>query len=371
MKRRTFGALVFCLLVAGCATGPKLADVQSAIPQLAPEQARIYFYRSSVAGAAIQPAILLNGSTVGSARPNGFFFVDVEPGRHEVSVRTEVENRLEVTVGAGDTRYVRLAVGMGLLVARFRAQLVDRAEAQSEMAGLSYAGADLARVPRRAPERPAQAALSASSPMAEPNKALPAAGTVWRYRYEDRKFGQRERTFSVQLASTAGTSVVESFSSAGEAQTYASNTQAIDFAVRRIDNQPLYELSPYLLAHLPKDMTPPAARPAYPGTGAPSDWTVRITDVQRDTVQVPAGTFNAIRVRVTGENPALLHASNTSHAVQMASTEFRTQRFEYAVWYVPEIGRYVQSRHQTYNRYGHPIGDEWVQLSSFERPQSR
>ena len=381
MKSRTFGALVFCLLVAGCASGPKLADVQSAIPQLAPEQARIYFYRSSVAGAAIQPSILLNGSAVGTARPNGFFFVDVQPGRHEVTVRTEVENRLEVTAGAGDTRYVRLAVGMGLLVARFRAQLVDRGEAESEMAGLSYSGVDLASLRGRAPEPSAgvpaaaqpkvQTALAAPAADAQPNKALPLAGTVWKYRFQDRKFSSRDRNFSVQLAATAGTSVTETFASASDQQTYSANSERVDFLVRRIDAEPLYELAPYLLAHSPAPSASPAYRPAYPAGGSPSDWVVRSTDVQREPVQVPAGRFDAVRLRITGESPTGLHSTHTAHAVNAAASDYRTQRFEYTIWYVPEIGRYVQSRHQTFNRYGHEIGDEWVQLSSVERPQSR
>jgi len=201
----------------------------------------------------------------------------------------------------------------------------------------------------------------------EANKALPVAGTLWRYRYEDRRFGRHERSFSVQLASAAGTSVVESFSSGGEEQTYASNSQEVNFALRRVEKEPIYELAPYLLAHLRGDAAP-AERPVYPGPGNAKEWRVRITDMQRERVSVPAGEFDAIRLRVTGENPSLLHATSSAHAVNMAANEFRTQRFEYTVWYVPEIGRYVQSRHQTYNRLGNPIGDEWVQLAAVERP---
>jgi hypothetical protein len=219
------------------------------------------------------------------------------------------------------------------------------------------------------PEPAAPPAVAERAGAISPNKGLPVAGTLWKYRYEDRKFGKRERTFSVQLASTAGTSVIESFSSGGEEQMYASNSQEMNFAMRRIEKEPVYELAPYLLAHLRPDSAPPTERPAYPGVGGSAEWKVRIIDMQREQVAVPAGTFDAIRLRVTGENPSLLHTPNSSHAAQMASNEIRTQRFEYTVWYVPEIGRYVQSRHQTFNRLGNPIGDEWVQLASVERPR--
>jgi hypothetical protein len=213
-------------------------------------------------------------------------------------------------------------------------------------------------------------ALAAPTAAVPPTKGLPAAGTLWKYRFQDRKFSGRNRDFSVQLAGTAGSSVTETFATGGNQQTYTSNSQAIDFQVRTIDSEPVYELAPYLLAHMPAPSAPPAHRPAYAtsGTMAP-DWQVRITELRREPVQVPAGRFESVRLRITGENPTGQHSTHSAHAVNAAANDYRTQRFEYTVWYVPEIGRYAQSRHQTFNRYGEEIGDEWVQLSSIERPR--
>jgi hypothetical protein len=140
-------ALLWCgivALLAGCASGPRLADIQSSIPQLHVEQSRVYFYRPSVMGALIQPSVMLDGSSVGTIRANGFFFVDVEPGRHEVSVQTEVEEKLVLTLAAGETRYVRFAIGLGIVVGRFYMQQVEAADAQGELAGLAYTGQDVA-----------------------------------------------------------------------------------------------------------------------------------------------------------------------------------------------------------------------------------
>jgi hypothetical protein len=216
-------------------------------------------------------------------------------------------------------------------------------------------------------------AAAAPAPAAEQRSAvsgLPAPGTVFNYSFRDRVFSSRNRDFSVQLAAAAGASVTEIFAARGDQQTYSSNSQAIDFVVRRVDSEPVYELAPYLLAHLPAPSAPPAHRPVYAASGSmPADWNVRIEEVRPEPVQVPAGRFDAVRLRVVGENPTALHSIHTAHAVQAAASDYRTQRFEYTVWYVPEIGRYVQSRHQTFNRYGHEIGDEWVQLSSIERPR--
>ena len=230
----------------------------------------------------------------------------------------------------------------------------------------------IAAAPAPAKTELAKTALPVPVAAAEPVKGMPSAGTLWKYRFEDRKFSSRNRSFSVQLAGAAGSSVTETFASSGNQQTYTSNSQAIDFLVRTIDSEPVYELAPYLLAHMPAPSAPPVHRPAYVASGTLSpDWQVRIAEVRREPVQVPAGRFEAVRLRITGEYPGGLHSTHSAHAVNAAATDYRTQRFEYTIWYVPEIGRYVQSRHQTFNRYGNEIGDEWVQLSSVERPAAR
>lgn len=128
------------LLVSGCATGPKYNTVENGLTPLANDKARIYFFRSTTLGGAIQPEIRLNGVVVGTAEPNGVFFVDRNPGMMEVSTSSEVEKRLTFTVGASEKRYVRLAVGFGLLVYRIIPELVDEAEAKMEIAELAYTG---------------------------------------------------------------------------------------------------------------------------------------------------------------------------------------------------------------------------------------
>lgn len=250
--------------------------------------------------------------------------------------------------------------------AEFASKMFSLDLAQYRTAAAPVAAAPAA--PRTEPA--AKTALAAPAIAPQAIKGMPVAGTLWKYRFQDRKFSNRDRNFSVQLAGTAGSSVTETFASGSDQQTYSGSSEALDFLVRRIDSESVYELAPYLLAHMPAPSAPPAHRPAYSsGATAASDWNVRILSVQREPVQVPAGRFEAVRLRITGENPAALHSTHSAHAVNAAATDYRTQRFEYTVWYVPEIGRYVQSRHQTFNRYGEEIGDEWVQLSSFERPR--
>lgn len=134
-------ALAFAvLLIAGCASGPKFHTVESGLSAVPSGKARIYFYRSTALGAAIQPEIRLNGMAVGRAVPHGVFFVDRDPGDMQVSTASEVEKKLTFSVAAGDTRYVRCSVGLGVLVYRVIPELVDEAEARKELADLAYMG---------------------------------------------------------------------------------------------------------------------------------------------------------------------------------------------------------------------------------------
>ena len=137
-------AIVVSLVVSGCASGPKHADVASAIPALQPGEGRIYFYRSnSMVGAAVQPNISLNGKVVGESKPGGFFFVDAKAGPMEVSTSTEVEKKLTFTLEPRQTRYVRTVVGLGVFVGRIYPELVGSAEGEAELKDMSYIGSAL------------------------------------------------------------------------------------------------------------------------------------------------------------------------------------------------------------------------------------
>ena len=135
---KVFGTLALGLLLAGCATGAKYTEVAPTIAPVPPAQGRIYFYRPSALGAAVQPDIKLNGEKVGTAKPHGFYFVDRDPGNYEVTAATETEKKLTFVLEAGQERYVRLKIQLGGLVGRIVPELVDKQEAEGEMKDLSY-----------------------------------------------------------------------------------------------------------------------------------------------------------------------------------------------------------------------------------------
>jgi hypothetical protein len=141
---KTVWLLLVAFLVTACATGPKHAEVSATIPTLKADQGRVYFYRSgSMVGAAVQPAILVNGREVGASKPGGFFFVDLPPGPVEVSTATEVEKKASFVLDRGQTRYVRTVIGLGLFVGRVYPELVDVSVGEAELKEMSYIGTPL------------------------------------------------------------------------------------------------------------------------------------------------------------------------------------------------------------------------------------
>ena len=132
------------ILLMSCASGPKYSDINTMLPSMNPDEGRIYFYRTANPfGSGIQPDVKLNGEKVGDSKPGGFFFEDRRAGNYEVILSTEVDKKLTFTLDRAATRYVRMSVGLGVIVYRVYPELVDESTAQSEMQGLSYTGTRL------------------------------------------------------------------------------------------------------------------------------------------------------------------------------------------------------------------------------------
>ena len=100
--------LIVFVSLSGCASGPAYNDVASSIRPVSAGKGRIYIYRTSAFGAAVQPVVYLNGQVVGNAIAQGFFYVDRPPGTYEVSVTTEVTRKAAFTLNAGDEKFIRL-----------------------------------------------------------------------------------------------------------------------------------------------------------------------------------------------------------------------------------------------------------------------
>ncbi len=128
------------LIMISCASGPTYTEEAARTPPLSGENGRIYIYRTSVLGAALQPAVELDGQEVGKAVPLGFFYVDCPPGNHRIATSTEVDRELTFHLDKGQVRYVRLNVSMGFFVGHVYPDLIEKEEAVEEIGSCHFVG---------------------------------------------------------------------------------------------------------------------------------------------------------------------------------------------------------------------------------------
>lgn len=125
-----------------CASGMKFAEMNLSPMPKDQHSGRIFFYRTSVLGAALRPDINLNGTKIGDAIAQGFFYVDRPPGNYEVVTSTEVDRKVTFVLENGQTRFVKFSVSRGFFVGHVYGELVDSAVGMEEIMECKYTGAD-------------------------------------------------------------------------------------------------------------------------------------------------------------------------------------------------------------------------------------
>ncbi len=137
---KTISLLLISFSFFSCASGPGFDEYSQQIPKLNPEQGRVFVYRISTLGAAVRPKVMIDGQEVGVARADGFFYVDILPGEHELKVSTKKSNTVSFDIEKGQTKYIRIGVRMGLFVGHVDSLLVDYHEALEEISTTNYKG---------------------------------------------------------------------------------------------------------------------------------------------------------------------------------------------------------------------------------------
>ena len=138
----SFLAMIAATMLVGCASGPGYQEHAAQMQPVGDGNGRIYMYRKSALGAAVQPAVRVNGEEVGKAKPKGFFYVDLAPGTYDISASTEAERNLNLTLDAGEEKYVRLEIKMGAFVGHVKPVLVDKAVGMEEIQKMKYTGGE-------------------------------------------------------------------------------------------------------------------------------------------------------------------------------------------------------------------------------------
>lgn len=134
--QQLLSALLLLVLMSGCASGTKYSEYRPTMPPPAEGFGRVWFYRPSAFGAAIQPAVKLDDQSVGRAVPRGFFHVETRPGLHRISATTEWKHKAEINVSTNSDTYVRLDMAMGLFAGHVIPKEVPEAKATNDLKNL-------------------------------------------------------------------------------------------------------------------------------------------------------------------------------------------------------------------------------------------
>ncbi len=131
-------ALLIAVTLGACASRPNYTQVDSKLPEVSYNQARIYFYRlNSTVGLEYEPDIFLNGNLVGQSITGEFFYVDVKPGSYEV--RCGVHGPA-ASFSAGSEGNIYVRTGYSIMDHEVKPKVVRESWAQDEMSDLKLAG---------------------------------------------------------------------------------------------------------------------------------------------------------------------------------------------------------------------------------------
>jgi hypothetical protein len=90
-----------------------------------PGKANIYVYRNETMGAAIKMPVALNGKLVGDTASKTYMVIEVPPGKHTITSKTENDSAVTVDAAAGRNYFLWQEVKMGFATARSNLQQVD------------------------------------------------------------------------------------------------------------------------------------------------------------------------------------------------------------------------------------------------------
>jgi hypothetical protein len=139
---RLFACCLVALTISACASGVRFTEMNPSTVPKDQDSGRIFFYRTTTFGAALQPDIKVNGTKVGDSIAQGFFYIDRPPGNYEVVTSTEVDRKVTFVLEKAQTRFVKFSVSMGFFVGHVYGELVDSLVGLEEIKDCKYTGAE-------------------------------------------------------------------------------------------------------------------------------------------------------------------------------------------------------------------------------------
>lgn len=104
---------------------------------LGADQARLYFYRPNDSlFPAIRPEVIINGRKVGISVVGEAFYRDAQPGRYEIFLTSDDDDRLIVALAPGEVHYVRTSIVLSWLGPHLSPTSVEAEQGELELHGL-------------------------------------------------------------------------------------------------------------------------------------------------------------------------------------------------------------------------------------------
>ena len=130
--------LVFTLAttLVACGASRNAQPITGSLPQASENSARIYFYRSKVPFlAAIEPEFLVDGKSVGKAVMNQAVYRDAHPGEYEISISSDLEHPISLTLSPGETCYIKAYGTTSVIRTYLSIDEVDAEQAMKDLKG--------------------------------------------------------------------------------------------------------------------------------------------------------------------------------------------------------------------------------------------
>jgi len=221
--------------------------------------------------------------------------------------------------------------------------------------------------------KPAPSTSARSTTINLPNRPPSArelkVGDSWTYKLRDVRFNKELATVTHEIGGgdTGGireTVRIAATQSDGDSGgvTRTSTQRRLTFEPRIFEQQlggqaMLFEFAPFMTAF--SDVQPGLAWSRIAVGGASESWRFSGKVAGRETVRVPAGSFEAIKANLEGQLDIAF--PTTRDGFNEMTSSYQT----YSVWFVPEIGRAVKYERRAYNRSRRLLEHEQYELVSY------
>lgn len=136
------------------------AATVAALPKPAPGKGQVVIFRPSAMGFAIKCTVRDEGAMVGRVGAGKYYVIEVEPGLHNFTAKTEKTDTVAVQVEPDETSYVKCGISMGLMVGR--PNLSPSTEEEFQKSAGKMSAMDSAKIAKEIEEDRAELAAKAT-----------------------------------------------------------------------------------------------------------------------------------------------------------------------------------------------------------------